>query len=95
MLVVIFPPPVATLQLVTVLITGVVGAAFGMRIASMAGTVVTNSRLAAFAEDIEKEKILMMVDVPFNESREIVNLVRRRHPEAVSGDTEPTIPAFP
>jgi hypothetical protein len=37
----------------------------------------------------------MMVDVPFNRSQEIVDPVRRRHPEAVSGGTEPTIPAFP
>jgi hypothetical protein len=45
--------------------------------------------------DIERRKILMMVDVPFTRSQEIVDLVRRRHPEAVSGGTEPTIPAFP
>ena len=94
-LVMIFPPAGATLQLVTVLITGIVGAAFGMWVASMAGTAVPNSRLAAFAQDIERGKILMMVDVPFTRSQEIVDLVRRRHPEAVSGGTEPTIPAFP
>jgi hypothetical protein len=50
---------------------------------------------AATAQDIERGKILMMVDVPFNRSQEIVDPVRRRHPEAVSGGTEPTIPAFP
>jgi hypothetical protein len=78
-----------------VLISGVLGAAFGMWVASMAGTAVTNSRLAAFAQNIEKRKIPVMVDVPFTRSQEIVDLVKRRHPEAVSGGTEPTIPAFP
>jgi len=94
-LVVIFPPAGTTLQPVTVLITGIIGAVFRMWIASMAGTAVPNSRLVAFAQDIERGKILMMVDVPFTRFREIVALVRRRHPEAVSGGTEPTIPAFP
>lgn len=94
-LVVLFPPAGVTLQLVTVLITGIVGALFGMWVASMAGTAVPNSRLAAFQRDIERERILMMVDVPFARSQEIADLVRRRHPEAASGGTEPTIPAFP
>jgi uncharacterized membrane protein YeaQ/YmgE (transglycosylase-associated protein family) len=90
-----FPPAGATLQLVTVLITGVVGAACGMWVASMAGTVVPNSRLAAFSQAIAGGKVLMMVDVVFPRTQEIVDLVRQRHPEAMSGGTEPTIPAFP
>jgi hypothetical protein len=50
---------------------------------------------AAAAQDIERRKILTMVDVPFTRSQEIVYLVRRRHPEAVSGGTEPPVPALP
>jgi hypothetical protein len=90
-----FPPEGVTLQLVTVLITGVAGALFGMWVASMAGTAVPNSRLANFARDIEQGKILMMVDVPFGRTQEIANLLNQRHPEGRSGGTEPTIPAFP
>ncbi|MNC91065.1 hypothetical protein D3C83_72540 [compost metagenome] len=79
----------------TVLVTGVAGALFGMWVASMVGTAVPNSRLARFNADIDGGKILMMLDVPFTRSKEIADLVARRHPEAMSGGTEPSIPAFP
>ena len=36
----------------------------------------------------------MTIDVPFTRSSEIVDLVWQRHPEAVSGGKEPSIPAF-
>jgi hypothetical protein len=61
----------------------------------MAGTAVPNSRLAAFAPEIERGKVLMMVDVPFTRAREIADLMQSRHREAIAGGTEPTIPAFP
>lgn len=94
-LVVIFPPAGATLQLVTVLITGISGALFGTWVASMVGTAVPNSKLSRFKSDIERGKVLMMMDVPFTRSQEIADLVQRRHPEALSGGMEPSIPAFP
>jgi hypothetical protein len=83
------------LQLVTVLVTGVVGALFGTWVASMVGTAVPNSRLTRFRADIEAGRILMMVDVPFTRRQEISDLVQRRHPEALSAGAEPSIPAFP
>jgi uncharacterized membrane protein YeaQ/YmgE (transglycosylase-associated protein family) len=85
----------SSLQLVTVLITGIVGALFGTWVASMVGTAVPNSRLARFQEEIERGRILMMVDVPVTRTQSITNLVLQRHPEALSGGIEPTIPAFP
>lgn len=94
-LAVLFPPADVPLQLVTVLVTGIAGALFGTWVASMVGTAVPNSRLAKFRSDIDNGKILMMVDVPFTRSREVADLVVRRHPEAMSGGMEPTIPAFP
>lgn len=94
-LVIFFPPAGAPLQLVTVLITGVMGALFGTWVASMVGTAVPNSRLARFGADIDRGKVLMMVDVPFTRSKEVADLVVRRHPEAMSAGTEPSIPAFP
>lgn len=94
-LVVLFPPAGATLPMGTVLITGLIGAAFGIWVASMVGTAVPNSRHAAFQQRIAEGKILMMVDVPFTRTREISDLVHLRHPEAMLGGTEPTIPSFP
>ncbi|HKB84405.1 MAG TPA: hypothetical protein VKD04_14530 [Burkholderiales bacterium] len=61
----------------------------------MVGTAVPNSRLAVFQQGIAAGKILMMVDVPFTGTREITDLVHLRHPEALLGGTEPTIPSFP
>ena len=90
-----FPPTGSSLQLVTVLITGIAGAGFGTWVASMVGTAVPNSRLARFREAIERGRILMMVDVPFTRTQAITDLVRKRHPEALSGGMEPSIPAFP
>lgn len=90
-----FPPGGSSLQLVTVLITGIAGAAFGTWVASMVGTAVPNSRLARFRDEIEKGRILMMVDVPLTQTQAVKDLVLRRHPEAHSGGMEPSIPAFP
>lgn len=94
-LAIFFPPAGVPLQLVTVLVTGVAGALFGTWVASMVGTAVPNSRLARFNADIGRGRILMMVDAPFTRSKEIADLVVRRHPEAMSGGMEPSIPAFP
>jgi len=94
-LLVLMPPEGLSLELVTVLITAVLGALFGAWVSSMAGTQVPNSRLNSFHEDIERGKVLMMVDVPIARVAEISRLVAQRHPEAESGGIEPTIPAFP
>lgn len=95
LLVVLFPPDGASLQLVTVLIAALLGSLFGAWTSSMAASAVPNSKLRAFHPDIEQGKVLMMVDVPMQRVQEISELVARRHPEAVSGGFEPTIPAFP
>jgi hypothetical protein len=74
-LVVLFPPVGATLPMGTVLITGLLGAVFGIWVASMVGTAVPNSKHAAFQQRIAEGKILMMVDVPFTRTDEIADLV--------------------
>lgn len=94
-LVVLFPPGGHALQLVTVLIAGIAGAAFGAWVASMAGTALPNSQLKKFQSAIDSGAVLMMVDVPFVRAGEIRDLVAQRHPEAISGGTEPSLPAFP
>jgi uncharacterized membrane protein YeaQ/YmgE (transglycosylase-associated protein family) len=94
LLAVMFPPAGVPLQLVTVLIAALVGALLGAWIASMAASAVPNTQLARFQADIERGKVLMMVDVPLSRIAEIMQIVARRHPEAVAGGFEPTV-VFP
>ena len=94
-LVVLFPPEGASLQLVTVLIAALAGTLFGAWVSSLVGSAVPNSKLKAFHAAIERGQVLMMIDVPMRRVQEITELVARRHPEAVSGGFEPTMPAFP
>ena len=83
------------LQLVTVLITAFGGALFGIWASSLVAASVPNTRLLAFAKDIEEGKYLMMVAAPFRRVEEIQLLLRKRHPEDKDGGVEPTVPAFP
>lgn len=94
-LIVAFPPAGVSLQLAAVLIAALAGAVFGAWVSSMAASSVPNSKLKRFQGDIDQGKVLMMVDVPIRRVQEISGLVARRHPEALSGGFEPTIPAFP
>jgi hypothetical protein len=68
---------------VAVLIGMLIGAPLGAWMASMAGAAVPNSRLKQFQGDIDADRVLMMVDVPFRRVEEISELVVSRHPEAV------------
>ena len=89
------PPAGVALQLVTVLISTVIGALFGAWAASLVAMSVPNSRLKPFQKEINSGKLLLMVDVPPSRIEEIQDLVHRRHPEATSHGIEPTLPAFP
>jgi hypothetical protein len=89
------PPDGVALQLVTVLISTVIGAAFGAWAASLVAMSVPNSRLKPFQKDIAAGKILLMVDVPPSRIEEVRDLVSRRHPEAAARGIEATLPAFP
>ena len=93
--VMLFPPTGVSMQLVTILITAVLGSVFGIWVSSMIASSVPNSRLREFDHDLETGKILLMVDVPAMRVAEIRELFTRRHPEAVGGRQEATIPAFP
>lgn len=93
--VMMFPPTGVPMQLVTVLITAVLGSVFGVWVSSMIASSVPNSRLREFEPDIEAGKILLMVDVPAMRVAEIRELLAKRHPEAIGGSQEATIPAFP
>jgi hypothetical protein len=89
------PPDGVHMQLVTVLLSTLVGAAFGAWAASLVALSVPNTRLKAFHADIEGGMILLMVDVPLSRVEEVQDLVTRRHPEATARGLEPTLPAFP
>jgi hypothetical protein len=82
------------LQLVTILITALLGGFFGAWVSSMVGTQVPNSKLKAFHADIALGKVLMMVDVPFSRIQAIREHVAQRHPEAQFGGMEAVVMAF-
>ena len=92
---IVFFPPVGEPQAGTVLVTTVVAALLGAWMASMAAAAVPNSRLKQFQDEIERGKILLMVDVPFARVEAIRELVQARHPEATAGGQETRFPAFP
>jgi hypothetical protein len=82
-------------QIVTVLGAGVVGALFGLWVASMVGSAVPNSRLRRFQQAIDDGKLLLMVDVPKHRVDEIRAMLNAEHPEAEDRGIDPYIPAFP
>jgi uncharacterized membrane protein YeaQ/YmgE (transglycosylase-associated protein family) len=90
-----FPPDGISMHLITVLIAALVGALFGVWAASLVGASVPNSRLRQFQPWIDQGRLLLMVDVRLQQCEAVVELVGRRHPEAVSAGRDPTIPAFP
>lgn len=92
---VFFPPAGMDLQLVTILLTALIGAAFGAWAASLVASAIPNSRLRAFESAITAGHVLMLVDTPSSRVDEIRKLIMAHHPEATSSGTEPTIPAFP
>jgi hypothetical protein len=94
-LLIAFPPSGLSTQLVTVLTGSLLGALFGVWAASLAGASVAHSKLKQFQPWIDQGRLLLIVDVPLHHCERIRELVTRRQPQAVSGGTEPTIPAFP
>lgn len=91
----LFPPDGMQVRLGVVLAGSLCGAAFGTWTASLAGAALPNSKLKGLHDDVERGRILMIIDVPMRRTDEISELVARRHPEALSRGFEPTIPAFP
>jgi len=53
--------------------------------------VISSTRVGA----IERGELLLMLDVPRTRVEEITDLVKRRHPQAQPGGTDPFIPVFP
>lgn len=71
------------------------GALFGFWTGILVGSSVPNSRLKQFSQDMDKGRVLLMVDVPSARMDEVRELIGQRHPEADARGFEPSIPAFP
>lgn len=71
------------------------GGGIGAWIAGMIGVDVPNTQLVQFQPELERGKLLLMIDVAKQRSAEIEKLVHDHHPEAGNGVVEPTMPAFP
>ncbi|MEJ2173877.1 MAG: DUF1269 domain-containing protein [bacterium] len=93
--IVFYPPEGTQPALVALPVAAIAGAVIGAWIASMVGAAVPNSRLAQFQKEIERGKVLAIIDVPFVRVDEVLELVLGRHPEATPGGVESRHPAFP
>ena len=74
---------------------GLVGAGMGVWLGGMIGVDVENSQVKKFKSAIDEGKILVLVDIAKDRVDEIEVLVKKHHPDADFGGTEPHIPAFP
>jgi len=71
------------------------GAALGVWMGSMAATAVPNSRLRQFDDELGRGKVLMVVDLPYEQVDRIREIVAARHPEVLATSQETRYPAFP
>lgn len=90
-----FPPAGLVLGGGAVLAMALAGAGVGAWLSSMVGISLPNSCLKKFEDAVEEGEYLMLLDVPKDRVVEIEELVKKHHPEADLGGTEPTIPPFP
>jgi hypothetical protein len=89
------PPGGTHPGLAAAVIAALTGALLGVWMGSMAATAVPNSRLRQFNDELERGKVLMIVDVPYEKVDRIRDIVASRHPEVVASSQETRYPAFP
>ena len=94
-LIVNYPPQGTHPGLAAAVLAALVGAALGVWLGSMAATGVPNSRLQQFGEELERGKVLLIVDVPYEKVDRIREIVAARHPEVLASSQETRYPAFP
>ena len=90
-----YPIGIDSMQWGVVGILGVLGGLFGAWSSSMIGISVPSHRLKRFEAAIEEGQILLMVDVPNLQVKEIEALLRESHPEARFEGEDPDTPVFP
>ena len=94
-LMLLYPPRGFELRTETILMTALAGALFGAWVSGMAGAAIPNSRLKAFVAEVENGGVLLIVDLPLRRTKEIEELITKRHPEIRFCGVDPHIPAFP
>jgi hypothetical protein len=94
-LIVNHPPEGTHPGLAAAVIAALIGALLGVWLGSMAATAVPNSRLRQFNGEIDRGKVLLIVDVPYAQVDRIREAVAARHPEVVLSAQETRYPAFP
>ena len=67
---------------------GLLGSLFSVRTA----TAVPNSKLSTFANEIEENKVVLIVDVPLRRVAEIERLIVNRHPDSRLAGVEKHVP---
>lgn len=67
------------------------GAGIGGWLSGMVGMNVGNRRVAQFQDEIEKGRIMVMVDVPRDRVEEFEAIVRKHHPEAECEGVDPHV----
>ena len=90
-----FPPSGLAMGLGVILAMSLIGAIVGIWASGMIASDVPNTRLEKFSKEIERGKILLMVDVHKHQIEEITDTLREQHPDATPRGRDPTIPAFP
>ena len=90
-----YPLGFQSLQWGVVAILGLLGAVMGAWSSSLIGISVPSHRLKRFKDAIERGEILLMVDVPSLQVKEIERLLQASHPEAHLEGEDPDTPVFP
>lgn len=80
---------------IAIMATVIAGVVIGTWSSTMVAVNVPNSRHKPFVKDIEKGKLLYIVDVPVLKVDEVNGMVSQHHPEADIRGMEPNIPVFP
>ncbi len=93
--VLLFPPTGLATGLGVILVTSLIGAFMGVWVSGMIAADVPNTHLRRFMPEVERGKILAIVDIPKERMDEVARLVRRHHPDAEARGRDPTVPAFP
>jgi hypothetical protein len=90
-----YPPEGTHPGLLAAMIATILGAMLGLWMGSMAAVAVPNSRLKEFNEEIARGKVLLILDVPYQQVDRIRGMLSSTHPEVVLSAQETRYPAFP
>ena len=89
LLTITFPPAGLSLGGAAVLATALAGAGFGALVSGLVANDIPNHKIKMFEKDIDKGKILLMVDVPKKMTDYFIVLIKEHHPQVEIGVTTP------